>query len=488
MAFVLTLVLAPLLTGLACLWLKSSPQMPRVALAGALLTLAAALALAWRVVAGGALLVTHGWLHADGLAALVALVVAIATLAVTAYGRAYMAVLPGLEPGDAGWAPGRWEAIVFGLAACTLLSAVANNLGLMWIALEGATLASAVLVGYYRRADALEAAWKYLMLCSVGSALALFATVLLYYSSVALFGESGVGLQWAALRSVASHLEPRFVKLAFLFALVGYGTKIGLAPMHSWVPDAYSRSPAPASAMLATALSAASVAALLRFFAIARAALGPAWPEHLLAIFGTLSMVIAVPFLLSQGEYKRLLAWSGVRHTGFVVLAIGLGTPLALFGGLLHLLVQSFATGLAFMLGGTLLRATGSRRMDHCTGVLAADRGLGVLLLIAGAGVAGLPPAGTFVSEWLALAGGFSGPRPAFAITALAALVTGFVGLVFHWSRMLMGPAREDFRDALPRHARAPLWALATALVTLGLWLPAPVRALIERAMESIRP
>ncbi|MCE9626935.1 MAG: hydrogenase 4 subunit F, partial [Candidatus Eisenbacteria bacterium] len=334
MPYVLSVVLAPVIAGLACLWLSKSPHLSRVALGGAIATFLAALVYAWRVVDGGAFVAVGGWLHGDGLAALVVLVCGIATLAVTAYGREYMAVLPGLEVGDAGWAPGRWEAIVFGLCACTLLSAVANNLGLLWVALEGATLASAVLVGYYKRADALEAAWKYLVLCSVGVALELFATVLLYYSSVTLFGESGVGLQWAALRSVATQLEPRFVKLAFLFALVGYGTKIGLAPMHSWVPDAYSRSPAPASAMLATALSAAGVAALLRFFAIARAALGPAWPEHLLALFGAFSMLLAVPFLLSQGEYKRLLAWSGVKHTGFVILAVGLGTPLALFGGL----------------------------------------------------------------------------------------------------------------------------------------------------------
>ena len=199
-------------------------------------------------------------------------------------------------------------------------------------------------------------------------------------------------------------------------------------------------------------------------------------------------MVIAVPFLLVQGEYKRLLAWSSVKHTGFVLLAVGLGTPLALFGGLLHLLVQSFAKSLAFMLGGTLLRASGSRRLDHCTGVLSADRGLGTLLIVAGAGVAGLPPAGTFVSEWLALAGGFAGPRPVFAMIALAALAAGFVGIVFHWTRMVMGKPRDTFKDPMPRHARAPLWALAVLLVTLGVWLPAPLRALVESAMASVRP
>jgi hydrogenase-4 component F len=489
MAWILPLLLIPLLAGLACLLLKDARLLQRVALAGAALTGVAAFACAGRAVIGGEFLAGRGWVHADGLAALVLVICGIALPATVAYGHDYMGVLPDLEPGDAGWVPGRWEALVFALATATLLSAVANNLGLLWVALEGATLASAVLVGYYRSHDTLEAAWKYLVLCSVGVALALFATVLLYYSAVPLFGMGGGGMQWSALRAVAPTLEPRFVKLAFLFALVGYGTKVGLAPMHSWVPDAYSRSPAPATALLATALSAASVAALLRFFAIARATLGPVWPEHLLALFGALSMVLAVPFLLVQGEYKRLLAWSAVKHTGFVVLAVGLGTPLALFGGLLHLLVQSLAKALGFMLGGTLLRASGSRRLDHVSGVLAADRTLGTLLLVAGAGVAGLPPAGTFVSEWLALAGGFAGPRPAYAIVALAALASGFIGITFHWSRMLMGKPREGgFRDRLPRSARVPMWSLAVLLVTLGVWLPSPLRLLLECAMRSVRP
>ena len=161
---------------------------------------------------------------------------------------------------------------------------------------------------------------------------------------------------------------------------------------------------------------------------------------------------------------------------------------MALFGGLLHLLVQTFSRGLAFMLGGTLLRATGSSRLDHGSGVFAADRGLGTLLLVAGAGVAGLPPAGTFVSEWLALAGGFAGPRPAYAFAALAALASGFAGIAFHWSRMVMGKPREGFADPLPRSARVPMWSLAVLLVMLGVWLPAPLRALLESAMRSVRP
>jgi hydrogenase-4 component F len=488
MLWLLALLLAPVLAATACLLWRDDATRGRLATIGGALTLAASLAFAYRIVAGGAFSAFAGWLHGDALAALVAVVCGVAAFTTAVHGHDYMIAVRGLEPSDAGWAPGRWDALGFGLVACSLLAAVADHLGLMWIALEGATLSSALMVGYYRRADALEAAWKYLILCSVGLALALLATVLFYYSGVLLVGEGDASLNLTRLLQLAAGLDARYVKLAFLFALVGYGTKAGLAPMHAWVPDAYSRAPAPASALLATALSASAIAALLRVTALTRAVVGPVWPDHLLALFGVGAMVLAVPFLIVQGELKRLLAWSCVQHTGLVLLAVSLGTPLATFGALLHLLVQSWGKALAFLVGGTLLRATGSRRIDHCTGILASDRGLGTLLLIAGLAVTGLPPAATFTSEWLALAGGFSGPRPTLAVIALCALAAGFIGIAFHWTHMLMGARRESFADPLPTSSRRPLWLLATLLVTLGLWLPAPVRALVEQAIQVVHP
>lgn len=488
MTWLLALLLAPVLAGTACLLWRDEATRGRVAAIGGALTLAGSLAFAWRVVTGGPFTAFAGWLHGDGLAALVALVCGVAAFTTTVHGHAYMQAVRTLEPADAGWSPGRWEALGFGLVACSLLAAVADHLGLLWIALEGATLSSALMVGYYRRPDALEAAWKYLILCSVGLALALLATVLFYYSGVLLVGEGDASLNLARLLQLAPGLDARYVKLAFLFALVGYGTKAGLAPMHAWVPDAYGRAPAPASALLATALSASAIAALLRVTTLTRAVVGPAWPDHLLALFGVGTMVLAVPFLIVQGELKRLLAWSCVQHTGLVLLAASLGTPLATFGALLHLLVQSWGKSLAFLLGGTLLRATGSRRIDHCTGILARDRALGTLLLLAGLSVMGLPPAGTFTSEWLSLAGGFAGPMPHMAMIALAALAASFIGLAFHWTHMLMGTPHGTFADPMPVASRRPLWLLATLIVTLGLWLPAPVRALVEQAMTVVRP
>lgn len=488
MAWLLPLLLVPALAGAACLLLGGSAWTRRVALAATAVTLALTIGLVARVLGGGAFVTARGWLHADGLVALVALAVTGTALPCAWYGSLYMPFVAGRDHTDARWPAGRYEALLLALLACMLLATAANNLGLMWIAIEGATLASALLVGYYRRPGAVEAAWKYLVLCSVGISLALLATVLLYYSAGRLFGEEGSALQWTHLRDAASRLDPRFVKLAFLFALAGYGAKAGLAPMHSWLPDAYSQAPTPVAALMSTALLATSLSALLRFFAITAACAGPAWPGGLLALFGALSMVMAIPFLLVQGEYKRLLAYSSIEHAGLITLAIGFGTPLAVFGGLFHLLVQSFAKALAFLLAGTLGRGAHSRRMDHFGGVLEASPALGALLTIAGIGLVGLPPAGTFVSEWLALAGGFASSHGVAARVALGALVVAFLGLTFHWSRMVLGRARENFADPLPAASHAPMWVLAAALLVLGVFLPAPVRALIEQAAKAVRP
>jgi hydrogenase-4 component F len=488
MAWMLPLLLLTPLAAMACLWLRASRWTARVLQSSLALAFALALLLAARVLRGGPVEAAHGWLQADALSALVACIASGLGLLCAIYGVHYMAVVAREEREDARWAPGRYEALYLGLVACMLLAALANNLGLLWIAIEGGTLASALLVGYYRRAGAVEAGWKYLLLCSVGITLALFATVLLYYSAVPVYGEGPAGLRWSALREAAPRLDPRFVKLAFLFAFVGYGAKAGLAPMHSWLPDAYTQAPTPVAALMSTALLATSLSALLRFHAVTAACVGGAWPDGLLALFGALSMLVAVPFMLVQDEYKRLLAYSSIEHTGFVTLAIGLGSPLATFGAMLHLLVQSLAKALAFLAGGTLGRANGSRRMDHWAGVLAASPAVGALFVGAGVGLTGLPPAGTFVSEWIALTGGFAGPRRGAAMVALAAFVIVFAGLAFHWARVALGRPRERFHDRMPAAANAPLWALLALLVLLGVWLPSPVRALLEQAAHVVRP
>jgi hydrogenase-4 component F len=488
LTWLLPLLLVTPLAAIVTLFTGTGRGTNRALLSGSAIAFALALALAGRVLQAGPVVAAGGWLRADALSALVACIVTGVSLACANYGAHYMAAVASHDRADARWSPGHYEALYLTLVSCMLLAALADNLGLMWIAIEGSTLASALLVGYYRRPDAVEAGWKYLLLCSVGITLALLATVLLFYSSVHVFGEGPQGLRWSVLRTEAARLDPRFVKLAFLFALVGYGTKAGIAPMHSWLPDAYTQAPTPVAALMSTALMAVTFSALLRFHAITAVCVGREWSSGLLAFFGIFSMLVAMPFILVQGEYKRLLAYSSIEHTGFIALAIGLGTPLAVFGGLLHLLMQSLAKTLAFLAGGTIGRAADSRRMDQWSGVLAVNPALGTLFIGAGLGLAGLPPTGTFVSEWLALVGGFLGPRHTYAILALVTFAVVFAGLAFHWTRVTLGRRRPRWNDRLASGSHASLWALLALLVLFGLWLPAPVRALVEQAARVVRP
>ncbi len=487
MAFLLPLLLASPLAAAACLALGRSAWSRRVSLAGAALGLAAAVALVARVLAGGAFTAAGGWLQADALAALLALVIGVVVTAAAWYAAYYMAQE---ERGHAaaGWTAGRYDAMFHLLAGSITLAAVANNLGLLWIALEASTLASALLVGYYDRPGAVEAGWKYLLLCSVGITLALFGTVLLYYASSGLFAEPSRGLQWTELRAIAPRLSPRFVMLGFVFTLVGYGTKAGLAPMHTWLPDAHSQAPTPVSAVLSAAMLATALTAVLRVHAIAAACLGPGYSSGLLIAFGLLSMGVAVPFMLLQGDYKRLLAYSSVEHTGFITLAVGLGAPLAVFGGMFHLVAHALAKTLAFLVGGSLGRGFASRRMDQWSGALEASPPLGALFVIAGVALAGLPPTALFLSEWSTLLGGLHAGHFAAVAVALAALTIVFAGLAYHWTRVALGRAKREARDPLPRGSHAPMWALAGALVLLGVYLPTPFRHLLEQAAAVLRP
>jgi hydrogenase-4 component F len=485
--WLLPLVLVAPLTAALCIPLGRSRWAARVSIAGATVVLALAILLAGRVLEAGPIVAGRGWLAADALSALLACVVGAAGLASAWYGRSYMAHE---EQGHdaAGWGAGRYETLFHLLLGSLVVAAVANDLGLLWVSIEAGLLASALLVGFYHRPGAAQAAWKHLILCSAGIVLALLATVLLCCSAIGFLGEPRAELQWTALRDMAPRLDPRFVRLAFLLALVGYGTTAGLAPLHSWLPDAHGQAPTPIAALLSAALLATALGALLRFHAIAVACTGPGYSEGLLVLFGLISMAVAVPFMLIQGDYKRLLAYSSVQHAGFVALAIGLGSPLALVGGLFHLVNHGFAKTLAFLVGGSLGSGFGTRRMDHWSGIVESSAPLGWLFVVAGLALAGLPPAGIFLSEWMVLVGGLNAGRQAAVIAALVALATVFVALAYHWTRMALGRPRPGFRDRLDRDSRRPLWLLAGAVILLGVWLPAPLRALLEQAAKVIRP
>lgn len=286
---------------------------------------------------------------------------------------------------------------LFAMVAAT----VANSLGVQWVALEGTTLATTFLIAFFRRRESLEAGWKYLILCSVGIALALFGVVLTYYSSVRVLGDVGSALNITALRQVANQLDPNVLKLAFIFVLVGYGTKVGLVPMHTWLPEAYSEAPAPIAAMLAGVLETVAVYTLLRSKALVDQALPPTFTGNLLLTFGLLSFLVATLFVLIQHNYKRLFAYSSIEHMGLAMIGFGVGGSVGTFGGLFHLLNHALAKALAFFVAGNIHRRCETLEIDDVRGLIRAQPITAVALMAAGCALVGLPPFSPFVSELL---------------------------------------------------------------------------------------
>ncbi|MFN8622067.1 MAG: proton-conducting transporter membrane subunit [Chloroflexota bacterium] len=359
-----------------------------------------------------------------------------------------------------------------------------DNLGLMWVAIEMTTIVGALLIGFARDKPAIEAAWKSLNLGSVGVGFALLGTLLAYASSVSVLGETSDALAWSRLVSIAPQLDPGLVRLAFVFVLVGYGTKAGLAPFHTWLPDAYSQAPGPVGAVLGGAKLAVAVYALARFDLVAAGALGPAFPSTLLVVLGLLSLAVALPFVVAQGDVKRLLAYSSVEHVGISVLALGFGGSIALAGLALHLLAHGLVKSSLFVSVGRLTDAVGSRHVGRLRGSLQRVPGDGRSFVAGSVLLSGLPPSALFVSEVAIVVGGFAaGWGWAAGIAALLLSLT-VAGFLFHVVRLATGSAGER-RDRTPgprRLLRAGLVLVLPLLIVgvLGLWTPPAVQDAIQ--------
>lgn len=377
---------------------------------------------------------------------------------------------------------GRYYALllwfVAGLAAVPLL----DNLGLVWVAIEATTIVSALLVGFTRTPAAIEAAWKYLILGSIGIGFALLGTLLLYASSVGDLGATSDALAWNRLIEIAPHLDPGLARLAFLFALAGYGTKAGLVPFHTWLPDAHSEAPSPVSALLSGAALAVALYALARFHLVTMAALGPAFSSTLLIVFGLLSLAVALPFIVAQGDLKRLLAYSSIEHLGLATLALGFGGHLALLGFALHLACHGLTKATVFLAAGRLVAERGSRRIGRLAGSLARSPTDGRALVVAALVLAGLPPSGVFAAEIAILLGGVQrGFGPAAGVAAML-LALALAGFLFHIMRVAVGSPGPLVGWPSPSgRSRGMLAVPLTVVVVAGLWTPSPLSAALEQ-------
>lgn len=478
----LLLLTVPLITGLFCRLLPRQSWVERLNAAGATVTLAAGLALAARVFGSGPVGAVGHLLYVDALGALLVVVITVVGFLGALYSIDYlqMDVAHGKVPsGEIGWYYLGYHAFLWTM----LVTGVVNNLGLLWVAIEATTLVSALLVGFYRSKAALEAAWKYLILCTVGITFALFGVLLTYYASTRTLGEEA-GLTWTTLFEHASQLDPGLMKLAFVFVLVGFGTKAGFAPLHNWLPDAHSQAPSPVSAVLSGVLLKCGLYGVIRFYLITSRAVSPEFASSLLLGFGLLSVVVAVPFILVQSDLKRLLAYHSVEHLGLIATAIGLGGPLGLYAGLLHLFNHAMAKALLFFVAGNLSQRYGTTQMSRIRNAVQAMPATGVLLLLGTFAITGVPPFAIFVTEFGIVGAGFAQGNPAVGAILIACLAVVFAGAFGHALEMAFGRPRLKLTPVLAGPSGAVALALPTAFVVmLGLYVPAPVSQAVQQVV-----
>lgn len=346
---------------------------------------------------------------------------------------------------------------------------LANNIGLMWVAIELATLTTVLMVGIYRTPAALEAAWKYFILGSVGIALALFGTILIYLAARPTMGQGLESMAWTLLVARASTFDPALLNLAFLFLLLGYGTKVGLAPLHAWLPDAHAEGPTPVSAVLSGLLLNVALYVLLRFKILLTANAAALAPGGLMIGMGLVSLIFAALMLYRRRDIKRMFAYSSIEHMGIITFAFGMGGPLASFAGLFHMTMHSLTKSAIFFAVGHVSQAKGTQKIADIRGLTESHPILGWGLVLGVIAIAGMPPFGIFMSEFLIISSTFA-REPLLAIPLVLGLLIGIGALVLRMQGLAFGPASEP--NTPVEASYVPLFAHLALVFAAGLFLP----------------
>jgi hydrogenase-4 component F len=454
LAVMVLILVLPLAATAGCVW---APQRVR-----GLLTVVSGLACLGLVIAV-AVSAAHrdlgyaGVLRADALSAVFLLATGFLYAAVAVYSVGYLAH----GATSTRYSRRFWAGLNI-FAWAMLAAPLMNSLALLWIAIEVTTVISALLVAIENTDGAAEAAWKYLLIASAGLGLALLATIFAYYAGAQLLGQS-YDLAFSQIIPVAGRLPHAPVQLAFVLAVLGYGTKMGLFPVHTWLPDAHSEAPTPVSALLSGSLLAISFYAILRFYQVASTALGPRFPRDVLLVFGVASLLLAALYLFGQRDIKRMLAYSSVEHMGILAIGVSFGAPIALAGVLLHVLAHAAAKGNAFMGAGVLVHKFGTKRLAAMRGGLDVLPWSGPLFLLAILALGAMPPFGIFRSEFEIVEGGFASASTVTAAILIIGVTVAFFGLAATTTQILLVPRTPPVRPpAEPAPPAVPTPALAT--------------------------
>lgn len=366
-----------------------------------------------------------------------------------------------------------------------LIVPVTNNLGVMWVMIEATTLVSVLLIMLYFKENAIEAAWKYLIIATVGLSFALVGVVFFYYANINAGSEDA--MSWTGMVHNSKLFDQNLVKIAFVFILVGFGTKAGLAPMHTWLPDAHSEAPTPVSAILSGVLLNCAFYGIIRYHIISSVAIGPEFSNQLLIILAVVSIGIAAASIYFQKDMKRMLAYSSVEHMGLISLGIGFGGLLGVYGAILQIINHAVAKPLMFFASGTVSQKYETKAMSKIKGMIKVMPVTGVLFLIGGLALVGMPPFNIFLSEFLILSSGFaSGQFIAVSIVILFLAIT-FAVFLRHLIRMVFGnPTSEMKKDDMGKLAIIPMAILCSLVLILGVYMPDPLHSLIQNTSAII--
>jgi hydrogenase-4 component F len=392
----------PLFGGALLAVLGSRRWAAELGVASSLATFIAAAALTARVIRDGPLTAFEGQFFVDSFNVVLVALTTFVAFTTAAFSRPYMRIEA--HRGKVTAAALRLYHAMFQVFSFTMLLALTtNNMGILWVAMEAATLSTVLLISLYRTPESIEAAWKYFILCSVGIAQALFGTILLYFAAEKVLGSGGTALLWTDLNEVKTQLEPTVMSLAFVFLLVGYGTKVGLVPVHNWLPDAHAEGPTPISAVLSGLLLNVALYAVVRCKVLTDGALGTPFAGHLMMGFGLLSVVVAAFLLARQRDIKRMFAYSSIEHMGLMTFAFGMGGVAATFGALLHMTMHSLTKSAIFFAVGHAAQSTGTQVMDDIRGLIRTSPAIGWGLMVGSIAILGMPPFGVFASEFIIL-------------------------------------------------------------------------------------
>jgi hydrogenase-4 component F len=433
-----------------------------------LATFLSAVALTVRVISYGPLLVLDRLFFVDSFNVFLVALTAFVGFTTSIFSRPYMRI----ERDHGRLTPARlrlYHSMFQVFNFTMLLALLTNNMGILWVAMEAATLATVLLVSLYRTPASLEAAWKYFILCGVGIAQALFGTILLYFAAEKLLGVEGGALLWTELNAVKGQLEPTVLSLAFVFLLVGYGTKVGLVPLHNWLPDAHAEGPTPVSAVLSGLLLNVALYAVVRCKVLVDGSLQTSFAKGLMMGFGMLSVVVAAFLLSRQKDIKRLFAYSSIEHMGIITFAFGMGGPIANFAGLLHMTVHSLTKSAIFFAVGHATQKAGTQLMDGIRGLITISPAIGWGLVLGTLAILGMPPFGVFASEFLILTTAMH-EQPWATPLLLLSLGVAFAAVFSKVQPMVFG---ETTAKRLPhRPMMAPVFVHMAIVLMLGLWIP----------------